>query len=282
MSRETLETNLYTDVWDDFSRRYAYMRTPVTPSVNDVKIIEEYLKKILETNSQPSVLILGATFAYRKMIAENNIPVTLVDLSRQMYDVNSKILDNELGCPERTEKLIIANWMEMDLHQEFDLIIGDFVVNNIKAELKEQFHAQIAKHMTPNGFFVTRIMNQPRNLDPVEDMFARFKDKEINRETTNELLFDALCHFGIDREKNILVNKQRWHKVVEAAEEYPFMKKLIKHCEENVPMGDKEWSILSDADQEAELRNAYKVCAIRYGKDYMYSDACPTYVLQRV
>ena len=273
--------NLYQDSWDVFARKYKPSRSPITPSVGDLAIIERYLKQILQKNKKPDVLMLGCTFGYRKLLAKYNIPVTLVDLHEKMYEINTEILDEE-GCDERHETLVKDDWCTMNLGKEFDLILGDFVIENITKENKDAFFTNIRKHLKDDGLFITRNEVQTEKNEPDEQFFAKYKNKKIIPALIDDFWFDVLKQFGMNRTTNIMSNKDAWEKCMMAAEKYPFMKELMSATEQQRPVTDhKLWCVLPYAEQRAEIEKYFKIVEMAYGKDYPHWEVCPTHVCEK-
>lgn len=270
--------NQYQDPWATFAQKYKPSNSPITPSAGDLAIVEKYLKQILQKTKKPDVHMLGCTFGYRKLLAQHKIPVVLVDLQENMYKINTEILEEE-KCEKRQERFVKENWCTMNLGKEFDLILGDFVIENIMKEHKDAFFVNIRKHLKKDGLFITRNEVQTEKNEPEEAFFAKYKNKKITSSLIDDFWFDVLKQFGMDRQTDIMSNKDAWEKCVKTAEKYPFMKELVKQTEQQRPVGDhKLWCVLPYAEQKAEIERYFTIIEMAYGKDYPHWNVCPTHV----
>lgn len=273
--------NPYQDPWATFAQKYKPSNSPITPSAGDLAVVEQHLQQILKRNKKPDVLMLGCTFGYRKLLALHKIPVTLVDLQENMYRINTEILEEE-GCGERQETFIKENWCTMNLEKEFDLILGDFVIENIMKENKDAFFMNVQKHLKKDGLFITRNEVQTEKNEPEEAFFGKYKNKKITSALIDEFWFDVLKQFGMNRETDIMSNKEAWEKCTTAAQKYPFMKELVKETEHQRPVLDEKlWCVLPYAQQKAEIENYFMIIEMAYGKDYPHGDVCPTHVCKK-
>ncbi len=276
-----MSKNPYQDAWAVFAQKYKPSRSPITPSVGDLAIVEQYLQQILKKNKKPNVLMLGGTFSYRKLLARYKIPVTLVDLHEKMDKINTEILEEE-GCGERQETFIKENWCTMNLDKEFDLILGDFVIENIMKENKDAFFTNVQKHLKKDGLFITRNEVQTEKNEPEEAFFAKYKNKKITSALIDEFWFDVLKQFGMNRETDIMSNKNAWEQCTTAAQKYLFMKGLVKETEHQRPVLDEKlWCVLPYSEQKAEIENYFTIIEMVYGKDYPHWDVCPTHVCRK-
>ncbi|MFC1754805.1 hypothetical protein ACFL96_15665, partial [Thermoproteota archaeon] len=210
----------YHEPWKKFAEKYLYVEAPTCPSKFEINLIESKLKKILKNNKRPSVLILGCTFSYRKLLAKYKLAVDLADLNRIMFKVNSEKVKNM----KTKERFFEKNWIAMDLKKKYDLILGDFVVNNIHAKYKKKFYDNIKKHMKDDGLFITRVYWQKQKLMTKEQIYPQYKNKRITRKLMNELWFDAAFNLGVNLKNGITDNSLGW-KGIKDYGKHVYMKK---------------------------------------------------------
>ncbi len=272
-----MKTNVYDEPWKKFAHKYLFATPPITPSKNDMKVIEFYLKKILKNNKKPEILILGCTINYRKLFAKYKLFVTMVDINKEMYDANTSVLKHI----KRKEKLILKNWVDMRLNKKYDLIIGDFVINNITFRDRDKFFRNIKNHLKDDGFFVTRAYYQQKKFLSKDELFRSYKNKPINNKTLSEIWWDAVFNLGFNRKTRRAHNRGAFLDLKKGSSKYPHMKKWVRVYEERVPIERKDWIVFSENEQERELKKYFNLIAIKYSKDYKYWDMCPTYVLTK-
>ncbi|MBW2977816.1 hypothetical protein KY331_03145, partial [Candidatus Woesearchaeota archaeon] len=243
----------YTQPWKKFAEQYLYTVSPSTPSKQDVKIIEGYLKKILK--KKPDVLILGCTIAYRKLMAKYKIHVDMVDINKVMYKINTSVLTNI----KRKEKFIQDNWLTMRLKKKYDLILGDFVINNIPLSMRDKFYRNVKKHLKDDGLFITRVYNFGIKNKIGERFIKGYKNKAVTRRALSELWWDSIFQFGFNTKTKVLHNRKGFLELKKKVKKYPYMKKWVRLYEERLPITEKSWAVLTDSQQEKELRKQFKL-----------------------
>ena len=170
-----MKTKVYDEPWKEFAHKYLFTTPPITPSKEDMKVIEIYLKKILKNNKEPKILILGCTINYRKLFAKYKISVTMVDVNKEMYKMNTSVLKNI----KRKEKFVLGNWVDVKLNKKYDLILGDFVVNNIALSERNKFFRNIKKHLKDDGYFITRVHNIQKKFLENKGILEYYKIKKL-------------------------------------------------------------------------------------------------------
>lgn len=266
----------YHEPWKEFSNKYLYILSPSSPSQDDIKIVEKYLKKILKKNKKPNVLILGCTIDYRKLLANYKLFVTMAEINKEMYEANTSVLQDI----KRKEKLVTDNWVTMKLKKKFDLILGDFVTTNVSFKLWDKFLKNIRDHLKEKGIFLTRIAFKPKRPTN-KKIFDYYKGKKISRKYLSQMWWDVVFHFGYHKKKKVMQNREGFLAIKKASEKYPHMKKWIKSYQEFIPTDKKEWSLHSDSEQKSKIKKYFKVVKIEHARDYRYWEDCPTYILKK-
>jgi len=263
----------YKEAWAKFSNKYLYVLSPSTPSKGDVEIIESYLKRILENNKEPDILILGCTLNYRKLFSKYKLYVEMAEINEEMFKANSLGLKGM----ELNEKLIRQDWLTMKLDKQYDLIVGDFAIANVPIEKRDIFCESVKKHLKDDGLFITRVCIKPKTS--VKEIIDYFKDKEVNRENLSMMWWDAVFYFGYD-EKTKTIKNNGYLALFEELKKNG-MEKWIKPYEEYIPTEEKVWSLPTEKEQDDQIKKHFKISKIEYAKDYKNSDTCPTYVLEK-
>lgn len=286
MVRKDSKDNSFHEPWKIFAERYLYATSPSTPSDDDMKVIEEELKAFLKNTSKAkndmNVLILECTIRYRELLAKYGIKTTLADLNEEMYKVNTYSIENRkvVDIKELNEKLIIANWVDMDLKQKFDIILGDFVLPNIMPEQRKNFLVNIKKHLAEDGMFITRACNHPKRPCTSQQIVEYYANKPLTQQYNNELWMDVFYSYAYDEKTHRVHNEEGYLKFKEAMKSYPKMKAWVKFFEEKMPIAKKTWIIFKEDEQEKELSKHFKIIRKSFSKDYKGWWYCPTYVMK--
>ncbi len=266
----------YKRPWNEFAQKYLDETAPSTPSKDEIKIINQYINKILKKNKRPEVLILGCTTNYRKPLAKRGIATTMVDISKDMYDANTSALKGM----KRKEKFVKGNWLTFNLKKKFDLILADYSINNVPYKDRDKMYKNTLKHLKEDGIVIIRYYHQPKKQSK-QKALKYYKNKKMSRKYITYLWWDALTHFSLDVKKNTLRNVKAYKELKKEAVKCPWMKKWIKNYEKKIPLEDKEWVIIPKEKQEKEAARYFKIIAIKYAKGYKYCDYTPTYILTR-
>lgn len=272
-----MKRKLYHEPWKIFANKYLYTVCPSTPSRGDIRIIESYLKKILKINKKPNILILGCTVNYRKLLAKYRLLVNLVDINKIMYEANTSMIKDI----KRKERFILDNWLTMKMNKKYDLILGDFVVNNISLRDRDKFFKNIKKHLSDSGLFITRVYFQPKIFLKPGEFFMQYKNKRATRRTLTELWWDAIFQLGFDTKTGILDNRKGYLGIKRLSKDYSHMKRWLKLYEERLPSEDKIWAVLTEKEQLKEIQKHFNCKAVKFANDYKYWEICPTYILTR-
>ena len=117
---------------------------PGSPSAGK-GILEKYqelIEKSLTHVKNPHVLILGSTPETREIILKAGNKLITIDVSQEMIDKTNQLIKTKRD----KEEIVIADWLEMPLDDnQFDLIIGDGVYNNITLNNYNKFSLEVAR-----------------------------------------------------------------------------------------------------------------------------------------
>ncbi|MBD3313246.1 methyltransferase domain-containing protein [Candidatus Woesearchaeota archaeon] len=266
----------YSEPWNEFAGMYSYYTSPTTPSRKDLDMIRDEVMSMISEKGRPDALILGCTAGYRKMLARHGIHADLADLNRKMLDINNESLKGI----SMDEGFIRCDWRDMNLKKKYDIILGDFAVNNIHKKDKSRFYRNIIRHLKDDGSFITRIAVQPKKPLRKEQVFRMYRNKRISRKSLNELHWDAIFNLGLDSRKGAAENRKGFAELSDYGNNR-HMEKWVSAYSEKFPTVEKEWSMLKEAEQDKELKRHFRIIRKSRSDDYKYSGICPTYVLKR-
>jgi len=270
-----IKNKLYQEPWKEFARKYLSYTPPVAPSKDDIKHIEFYLKKISKKN--PKILILGCTVGLRKLFSKYGLKIDLVDVTPQMFMHNPKTLKKL----KRKEKFIHANWLDMRLKKKYDLIVGDFVINNFPLRQRGKFLRNVKRHLEDNGLFITRILFQPKRKLSEKAIVDNYKNKPLNMKTLTEISWDFTFYPAFNRKNCKAYNRRAFLAMKKALSKNSYFKNWIKTYEDNFPTQAKYWTLLPFSEQNKEFKKVFKIIDIRYSKNYHDCEYCPIYILKK-
>jgi cyclopropane fatty-acyl-phospholipid synthase-like methyltransferase len=155
----------------DFVHFWKYYIVPARASSSDLEFIK---KKILEKGSGVRVLILGSTPEYRNLCGELGISVTCFDFSEYNY----KYLTDEVKNKPQ-ERFVNGNWFTHTLDEQFDIILGDVVINlQVKEKLPDLFR-NIAEWLALGGLFMPRTYIRDKGETcTAEEAIRRYREKK--------------------------------------------------------------------------------------------------------
>lgn len=124
---------------------------PSRPSCSEICVYTSYLRRIQSAKKERiKLLVLGSTPEFRDWGYEENLDITVVDKSEEYYQAISR----EIRHKNIKEKLIISLWEDMELEEEYDIIIGDLAVGNIDGDRLDDFLKAVSSALLPGGYFI--------------------------------------------------------------------------------------------------------------------------------
>lgn len=228
------------------------------------------------TKSPPSVLILGSTNEFREWAFEENCKVTLIDYSSDYYQEITKALKYSVR-----ETVLHCTWQEINFDQEFDLIVGDLVVGNLKPHEVDDFLQRIKRALKQNGSFVTKsfFYNKQRFVDDPEFFLKEY-----------EMLYSYLDPFPVnaynltisamDKSTNMLrfenmlsIIQANYKKGIVSAKTHD---RYMQFGWDGIVKGD--FYVMPKAQWEKLCKYYFKNCRVTLGP-YLWSKDFPIYIL---
>lgn len=128
----------YAQIWDRFP-------VPARPSEEELK----FLKRELSGIPHEDVLILGSTIEYRSLCKALGIHPYVADFEKSNYETLTSYAKERF----ESEKFLETDWLEIDLENKYDVIIGHRAFNVIGKEMMQKFFEKMYKSLKPGGVF---------------------------------------------------------------------------------------------------------------------------------
>ena len=139
--------------WDKvLSHKWTNMTWPNRPSVGELAIYTNYLRKYQEKHKNVKCLILGSNVEFRDWAYEENLDVTIMHNNEEYHLATYR----ELRHKNAPYTLVLKDWQEINFDAEFDLIVGDELIGNIPKENLENFLKRVAKSLKQGGLFLSK------------------------------------------------------------------------------------------------------------------------------
>ncbi|MFH1231980.1 MAG: hypothetical protein V1709_10845 [Planctomycetota bacterium] len=174
----------------ELARIWTNYLPPCRPSCSELVICTKYLRKIqsVTRNRQLNLLILGSTSEFRDWGHEENLNVTVIDYSEEYHQQ----IKWELRYKYIQEMFVNQRWQDMFFENEFDIILGDLVVGNLKENELPRFLINVEKALVKDGFFITKSFFRKNDYTPksLEEIFAEYKRSESKFHPFPSLIYD--------------------------------------------------------------------------------------------
>lgn len=269
--------------WNRIAGYYDLLIPPSIPSSQDLAFYRHWLEKTADFRS---VLILGATPGLRRLMADFDCKVTLVDFSRKMYKAVSKDMSQEILAKE---EFIWGNWL--NLKKAFrripvDLILGDFVFMQIRPQDRQVFLDNLCAVLKPGGLFFTRVkLHNPRwrnvrvldivRLSSENLVYKKFRLSPLLLYRLGDKILDSM-DFSF-RTKNFVMLLQDAFNQTDDPEE----KDRIFYAMRYYSDIDMIRSYFSKEAFEKLVSPTFEILEVSYSHDYDEWEFCPIYILRK-
>lgn len=144
---------------------------PARPSRSEVDRYAALLGREIRRGAS-RCLILGSTPELRGLCHELGLQVTCADWSYDLYDGMAPLLNT--SGPER---FIESSWLDLDLEQPVDLVLGDGVLNMVEPEHQGALVRKAHSFLGDRGLAILRIhvIAEPRFESPI-DVFSWWRE----------------------------------------------------------------------------------------------------------
>lgn len=285
----TKRTNKHKKAWTSNAQRWVKYKPPLRPSQQELKIIENFLKKI-KTNSkdwQKMALILGATPEYRDLLAKLKYQVTMFDFNRDSVESMTLLLKHK-GI--KKEKLVLGNWLSNKFTPNtFDVVLADWSINNLpNFKSYNRLFINLQRIIKPGGFFINRtnVWSNTEKKKSVKEIMKKYQKNKKEKFSFIQMLQDYSNAsprnkrtFCADLEKFYHVNLPKAHKNGEMTDKefYDFVLFFTQ--------GKWRIKLFLTFPEKNKLEDLFKkyfqIIDIKYGRDYLYSRHEPIYILKK-
>lgn len=188
-----MKNDLKNNAWDyaDFWKNF---REPARPNPSEIKILAPYI------NAQTNVLILGSTPEYRDLCAVKNAKVTVVDYDQATYQSLTKLMQQSA----HQETFIYSDWLNADLAPEYDLILGDHVINLIVQDKLPQLFQNILKALrNKDSLWITRLITfEGLKRQTLQDILTHYRQHHHNEDFFSCTTYD-IYHQYLEKDYSV-------------------------------------------------------------------------------
>jgi len=269
--------------WDlKLAKIWTKMVGPSRPTISELCVYTKYAHCLLEHKKKRlKLLVLGSTPEFRDWGFEENMEVTVVDFSEDYHNaINREIRHKSMTENGRgKENIIFSKWQDIKSLNEYDIIIGDLVIGNLKPEELDGFFKTIATALTSDGLFLGKSFFVPHDYvkkTPKELVLDYYEGAPYH--PYSSLVF-GLTMYCID-ENNMLSFDVQYQELLKLYES-----KILKE-ETFAFFNDVGWNeemkfkfYCPFIENYEKLVNKYlKIVSVEYGLD-IYSKDFPLYII---
>lgn len=184
---------------------------PCRPSKFEIEVCSRIIAGIRDyKKAKPDMLILGSTTEFRELAFEEYCNVVIIDNSSEYHEE----ITNELKYKNLNETLFVSNWQDINFTAEFDIIVGDLIIGNLKETEIEFFLRSVWHSLRLGGYFLTKSFFYNKNKevkDPME-FFAEYENKHNYFDPFSYNIYN-LAIYCMDKQNNILKFKDMYSEV---------------------------------------------------------------------
>ncbi|MDD2646999.1 MAG: methyltransferase domain-containing protein [Patescibacteria group bacterium] len=266
--------------------QWAKQRPPLIPSVDECKIIKNFIKKeVYNSNKILKILILGSTPRFRDLAHSFKSEVTCADMNIDMLPAMAALMTNPRAAEK--EVWVRANWLQMPLRNNYyDIVLGDWVISNLPLKLQSVFFKKISLLIRSGGHFITRASLYSGDLVPFEKALKLW----LSGKWDNSHLMMSAAHLDFNphtyqshsarfRVKGAqAISKLMWQE--KNKQNKSKLKQAIKVLKEWLPTG-MTWIYTPKNVLELIIEKYFQIKKIDYARDHYLAQACPIYFLRK-
>lgn len=190
-------TNYLAETWSAY-------RAPIRPAAEELKIFHDLLAaehRVMGRNLD--VLILGSTPELRDLSHSLGFVPTIVDYSEPNY-----LAMGLLCCESGEERFINADWLRMDIDQQYDLILSEAAFGVVPREDLDHLLSRIQAHLRPQGTLLAKTWIRLSNdLPNLEAVISRYRMSESERDFYSTVCLPLMLHFYDYQSEKIAVRQ---------------------------------------------------------------------------
>jgi len=254
---------------------WANYLTPARPSPSELRIIGHYIERLRRRRDVLRVAILGSTVEFRSLCHRNGADVTVIEFSRRHY----RILSRQPMAHRGRETLREEDWRAMKAGRQYDLVLGDLVLNVVARSDIPRVLRNVARIVAAEGYCLLRtwVRADDRKYD-LKAVVARHR-----RRTPRVHFYTAcmlplhMCDYDFRRDNADYPAMIR--RLQEAYRAGIVTKGEYEYCRDRWRLEGSAFTIPRKAVLDRIKRRFFRIAGTRYGKD-CYRDWAPIYVLQ--
>lgn len=126
---------------------------PSRPTCSELNIYLKYIRSLQKKkNRKLKMLVLGSTPEFRDLGFEEAMNVTVIDCNLDYHKEINREIRHKISLSK--EHLLLKRWQDLNLVEEYDIILGDLVIGNIPPDELEHFLSQVSKALNTDGYFL--------------------------------------------------------------------------------------------------------------------------------
>lgn len=268
--------------WAAIAKNWSNHTSPVRPSIGDLSIYSEFIKKYSVV--RPRTLLLGATPELRDLLYQHEAKVVIVDFSIAMLNRTTDLLT----CARPTkERWIIGDWRRAnDYLGQVDLVVGDLILRPIHPSQRHDFLRMLANLTIGNGMVILREQFRPLTHVPlniyVETLRRKFKLTPRNFEIC--LVYYLLNTYSNGRTIDFFGALRDVLEVANLSIDKDLVTSLQRVATTLTGrlgnMNFHPWSMITETELLELVETHFKVYERLQASDYPRSETYPIFVLQ--
>ena len=266
--------------WDRVSKHWKFQEEPLSPSLEDLQIIDLAVEAWFERTKRPArVVILGVTPQFLRINWSKGTKITAIDRSEAMI---------ERVWPGKRKDAILGDWRSMNLaNHSIDIVLcdGGFAFVDYPTGQKSVVD-QLARVIAIDGIFIGRFYLPPKRKEKAEKVLADFRSGNIKNVATLKIRL-AMSLQRTSKEGVVL--QDIWNTLSYYCPDFERIAKKLDWKTETLATlehyrNSKErfyFPKLSQVERLFEAPRAFRVLS-RVQPSYLMGEQYPTIILQRV
>jgi SAM-dependent methyltransferase len=248
---------------------------PARPSPSELRVIEEYLKRLTGKTDRVRVLILGSTAEFRSLCHRYGVEVALAEFSRKHYHILSRQPMKYRGKEVVREE----DWRSMRAKSKYDLILGDLALNVVARNDIPKILRNLSRSLAAGGYCILRtwVRSNDRSYD-IQEVVTKHRQK------TPQVHFYTACliplHFcSYDFKRDNADYPEMIVKLRAACRSRLVKKSEYRFCYDRWKLEGPAFSIPRRSTLEQVQKRYFREAEIKFGMD-CFRHWAPIYVLR--
>jgi len=248
---------------------------PARPSPSELKVVEEYLRRLTDKIERVRVLILGSTVEFRSLCHRYGVELAIVEFSQRHYQILSRQPMRYKGKEVVREE----DWRSMRTKSKYDLILGDLALNVVARDDIPKILRNVAGSLAAGGYCLLRtwVRRNDRSYD-IQEVVTQHRRKTPRVHFYTACLIPLhFCNYDFERDN---ANYPEMITNLRAACRSRLVKKgEYRFCSGRWKFEGPAFSIPRRSTLEQVQRKYFRTTEVRYGTD-CFRYWAPIYVLR--